>query len=109
MSVALQWRVSTPPARGYVVYVHLYDQAGKLWAQSDGLPVNGLKPFAHFTANQPEMDCRAVLPPPETPPGRYTLQVGLYDADTGKRLPVTSGAEVGADHCVIGQVDLVAP
>jgi hypothetical protein len=108
ISVALQWRVSTLPARGYAVYVHLYDQAGKLWAQSDGLPVNGLSPFAQFTANQLVMDCRAVLLPPETPSGRYTLQVGLYDVDTGKRLPVTGGAEVGADHCLIGQVDIVA-
>jgi mannosyltransferase len=107
ISVALQWSVSTPPTRGYAVYMHLYDQDGKLWAQSDGLPMNGLRPFAQFTANQPVKDCRAVLILPEMPPGRYALRVGLYDTETGKRLQVTSGAEAGADHCVIGQVDIV--
>ena len=105
--VALEWTLSqATPA--YAVFLHLADETGKPWGQSDGDPVNGLRPFPGFEPGQLVLDCRAVLPAPETPPGRYAVIAGLYRRDTGQRLRLTSGPEAGADAHLIGQVQVRA-
>jgi len=44
----------------------------------------------------------------ETPPGRYPLIIGLYQADTLERLKITSGAgQVGDDFLWLGDVEVV--
>jgi len=107
-SVALQWTLDERPPCAYAVFLHLADERGKPWGQSDGDPVNGLKPFTQFDPGQPVADCRAVLPSTGTPPGHYRLIVGLYRRDTGRRLKVIGGPAAGSDACTIGQVE-VAP
>ncbi|MDI7276904.1 MAG: glycosyltransferase family 39 protein, partial [Anaerolineae bacterium] len=104
----LCWRVEGPVSTSYSVFVHLYDQAGKLWAQNDGLPVNGLKPFPHLAPRELVADQRALWLAPELPPGHYALAVGLYDPSTGRRLKVVGGAAVGADAVTVGEVRALA-
>jgi hypothetical protein len=41
----------------------------------------------------------------DTPPGRYTLRVGLYDPLTWQRLPLTAG-NGGPDYAELGPVEV---
>jgi hypothetical protein len=44
--------------------------------------------------------------PENTPPGRYQIEVGLYDASTGERLPV-DGSDT--DRILLEDVEIAAP
>ncbi len=53
-------------------------------------------------------DPRSVPIPPGTPPGDYLVQIGMYDADTGARLPVRSPeGEALGDTIPLGTVTVV--
>lgn len=106
LSVALRWSAATPPERANKVFVHLYDPAGRLVAQSDSEPVNGLAPLTQLQPGQALVDCRALLVPREATPGRYTVVVGLYDPATGKRLNVVEAPGGQGDHAVLGAVQV---
>ena len=106
LAMALQWGVDEPPSERFAVFVHLVDDCGKLWAQSDGEPQNGLVPFPRFARGQRLIECRAIVIPPEIPQGDYGLLVGLYHPETGKRLQVV-GVDGGIDHCRIGRINVL--
>jgi len=106
LPVSLQWTISERQRARYTVFVHLYDKASKLIAQTDSEPVNGLQPFSHIEPGQPVTDCRALFIPADAAPGRYLVAVGLYAPDTGQRLLVASGAKMGQAHTILGEVTI---
>jgi len=80
VGLVLQW--PTAAARPLSVFVHLIDDDGYPWGQHDAaLPMQG------------DEDRHAIFVPPGTPPGRYALIVGLYDAASGQRLPLADGGD----------------
>jgi hypothetical protein len=48
-------------------------------------------------------DRHSVFVPPTIPAGMHQLSVGLYDAQTGQRLPLAAGS---GDALVIGSVEI---
>jgi hypothetical protein len=45
---------------------------------------------------------------PDTPPGRYPLIIGVYQAGTLERLKITAGAgQMGDDFLWLGDVEVV--
>ncbi|MFQ6059241.1 MAG: hypothetical protein ACE5MB_10245, partial [Anaerolineae bacterium] len=43
----------------------------------------------------------------DAPPGDYVLEIGMYDALTGERLPVVvQGARVPGDRVLLGKVEV---
>jgi len=67
--------------------VHLFNPAGALVAQHDGLPVKGTIPTNDWTVGEVITD-QHLVEFANLPPGNYKLVVGMYDANTGERLPV---------------------
>src|SRR5262249_6916760 len=67
---------------------HLLDSTEQLWGQHDGEPVGGARPTTSWAAGEAVDDRVGVPVLEETPPGRYEVEVGLYDPETGDRLPV---------------------
>ncbi len=108
LPIPLCWEVETAPNTSYSAFVHLYDGTGTLRAQSDGAPVNGLRPFPQLAPREPVVDPRALWLAPDLPPGVYQLTVGVYDAGTGERLKVIAGAAPGRDSVVVGTVRIGA-
>jgi len=104
--VPLRWTLDAATSHSYSVFVHLYDRAGKLWAQVDGAPVNGLKPFPSFAPGESVTEWRMLFLPQELPCGEYVLAAGLYEPATGKRLELAGGG--GWDTVVIGSVHVAA-
>lgn len=85
------WDVRAQPAADYVVFVHLLDSAGNTIARVDIAPGGGAG--QPTSAWQPGQQIAVPLPLalPDMPPGDYRITLGLYDAQTGQRLPFAGG------------------
>jgi hypothetical protein len=103
LPVRLEWRpFKLPPSTRYKLFLHLLDSKGRLVAQRDTEPFNGLRPTSTWTQDEMIIDREAVLIPPGTPAGDYRLVLGLYSGETGQRLPVDSGG----DSVFLGEVKI---
>lgn len=103
LPVTLVWAVEkTPPAR-YKVFVHLVNETGTLIAQTDSEPAGGFNLTDQWSEGTDIRDNYGVLLPEDMVPGRYTLQVGMYDF-SGQRLPVTQEGEAVGDYVILDTV-----
>jgi 4-amino-4-deoxy-L-arabinose transferase-like glycosyltransferase len=110
LTVDLFWRAEHPLQRNYTVFVHLlgaYNPAtgGPLWTQDDSYPLEGGHPTSRWQSGQTVPDRHTLDIPENTPPGVYQIEVGLYDASTGERLPVDGSDE---DRIVLDSIQVVA-
>jgi len=97
LDVWLQWGVQSWP-ENLAAFVHLR-RNGETVAQADGAPT--LWPGAGGGAFL--NDWRAVTIPAEQPlDGAWSLAIGLYDPETGQRLPLSSGDELVIDAVRVG-------
>lgn len=87
------WVALKPPAANYKVFVHLLDSSGHIISQHDGEPHNGLQPTSQWEPGVEVDDRVGVVIPPGTPPGEYSLAMGIYRADTGARLTLKDGTD----------------
>jgi hypothetical protein len=87
------WQAAGPTLRPYTVFTHLVNDAGELVAQQDQWPVDGRWPPTCWQPGDTIVDKYEITLPPTLPPGRYTLWLGLYDAQDNSRLPLSSGQE----------------
>ena len=83
--VQLDWRVVAPPTFLPTVFVHVYDAAGALVAQSDGPPAGGFAPVDLWRPGDGLSDTR-VIDLSALPPGEYTIAAGVYNPGDGVRL-----------------------
>jgi hypothetical protein len=102
----LAWQADAKLAQRYKVFVHVGPIDAPPVAQNDGEPVAGLRPTDGWTPGQPVIDQRGVWLKPGTPPGRYGIYVGAYDAATGQRLPVQAASAlfVADDRLWLGDI-----
>ncbi|MCB9138301.1 MAG: hypothetical protein H6642_08145 [Caldilineaceae bacterium] len=85
LDVVLYWQADGPVAESYTVFVQLFDAAGKMLAQQDNLPVNGLAPTDTWTPGTVIRDAYRLTPSADLAPGgTYELYVGLYN-DAGRQ------------------------
>ncbi|MDE3074230.1 MAG: hypothetical protein KGJ86_02275 [Chloroflexota bacterium] len=83
VTLGLRWQAMAAPSRDYTVYVHLLDAHGRIVAQADGQPRGGDFPTSTWLPGD-RVEDRHTL---SVPPGRYTVEVGLYYLPTLERLP----------------------
>jgi hypothetical protein len=102
LTVTLYWR-SVEPAGRFQVFVHLLDTSGKIVAQHDSEPVGSLWPTHLWRSGDVVRDERVVALPADLASGQYTLQVGMYNAQTGTRLMAASGQDV----VILGTVEVM--
>ncbi|MFC2037259.1 ArnT family glycosyltransferase [Chloroflexota bacterium] len=86
--VNLRWQISQAPGKDLVTFVHLGDPTQPPLAQADGLALGGSYPPRLWAAGEVFDDRYDLQLPEDTPQGRYPVHVGLYDPDTGQRVPV---------------------
>lgn len=91
LDVSLWLRSAAPGGRDLTVFVHVLDASGRLVAQHDAPPRAGMAPTSTWQPGEVVRDRHVVALPSSLAPGRYTLTAGLYDAETGARVPATSG------------------
>jgi hypothetical protein len=91
LAIELTWEPLAPtgPLRGFL---QLLAPDGRPVAVQDGVPAGGYAPSLGWSPGTPVADRRGLLVPPDLPAGEYALIAGLYEADTGQRLPVQGPA-----------------
>jgi uncharacterized membrane protein len=93
--LTLKWTSSQILKNRYSVFVHLLDNNNLIVGQRDSEPGGGARPTTTWTVGETIEDRYAIPVQPGTPPGTYQVEIGLYDSQTGQRLPVKN--EAGKD------------
>jgi hypothetical protein len=88
--LTLYWKAREPVGGNYQVFVHLTTIPQHTWGQSDKLNPGDL-PTSRWTTLAYVRDPHTLTIPPGTPPGDYTLRVGLWNQATGGRQLVLAG------------------
>ncbi len=86
--LALYWRARAAMEREYTVFIHVLDANGKIVAQMDRLPQNGIYPTSIWDAGEIVRDDYRLTLPTNPRGADYRIALGLYRADTGARLPI---------------------
>ena len=89
--LTLFWQALAKMDQNYTVFTHLVDGEGRLWGQKDNPPVDGFYPTSQWEEGEIVRDQYDIPISPDAPPGEYQLEVGMYLAETGERLPVFDG------------------
>ncbi len=95
LTVMLYWEALAPMAEDYKVFVHVIDPATwTIYGGSDAAPANWTRPTSSWEAGEIVTDVHTLTLNPETPPGVYTVEIGLYrmpQPGTFERLNVVAG------------------
>lgn len=86
--LTLYWRTAQPLAVDYTVFAHLMSAGGKR-EQGDGPACGGACPTTAWTPGGMIVDTRMIPLPPGVAMDAVDVLVGLYDPQSGQRLPAT--------------------
>jgi hypothetical protein len=103
LDVTLHWQAVQRMDVAYKFFVHLLDlETGELVAQVDVMPRGWTYPTTWWENDEVVSD-EITLAVSDVPPGTYRVVIGVYDPDSGARLPVTEAADAdkAKDHYVL--------
>jgi hypothetical protein len=110
---SLAFQAAQPPTEPYSLFLHLYGvpspyEGGPIWAQTDSAlclshPMTAWRPFETVSQSF------SITLPGDLPPGDYTLVTGLYQPDTGLRLPLTGPIQNEWNHFALAEVEVRPP
>jgi hypothetical protein len=111
LPVTLYWQALSPMSDDNEVVLQLVDDNHRVWGDGTARPNDWVYPTTFW---QPGLDTIAVqqivrLEPQALAPGRYWLEVALYDPATGQRLPLTEGVSDSPDTFFIGPLKVALP
>ncbi|MBN1259341.1 MAG: glycosyltransferase family 39 protein [Anaerolineae bacterium] len=87
--VRLYWLAEADITGNYKVFVHVIGPDGQIWAQDDSVPAQWQRPTAGWAPGEIIVDDHEIHLPETLPEGEFTIFVGMYDAATLNRLPLT--------------------
>ena len=90
LTLTLVWRAEATTTTSYHAFVHLVDEAGQIVAQSDGEPAGWSRPTTGWMPGEIILDRHTLALPDETDE-LLGLRIGLYDPESGRRLPTAAG------------------
>jgi len=99
LDLALYWRAAGPITRNYTVFTHLLAPDGSLATGSDHIAGADNYPTSLWTTGTLIRNRFTLRVPPDTPPGTYNIEVGLYDARGRLKL-----ADSDTDRILLAQV-----
>jgi hypothetical protein len=100
LHLTLHWRARQRMEVAYKFFVHLLDsETGELVAQVDVMPRDWTYPTTWWEKGEVVSD-EIILTVSDAPAGVYRVTIGVYDPETGARLPVLDTARTGEaqDH-----------
>jgi 4-amino-4-deoxy-L-arabinose transferase-like glycosyltransferase len=93
LRLTLYWQTDQPIAQRFTVFTHLLGADGTIVAQHDGQPARGERPTASWRPGETIVDPHPIAIPAGAVAGPYRLAIGLYDAETGERVPALDGRQ----------------
>lgn len=108
LHLTLCWQSPRALGTSYTVFTHLLDGQGQLRAGHDGIPVDGLRPTNRWLPGEVVVDHHDLVVPMDAAPGGYAVEVGLYEAESGRRLPAydSHGARVQDDRILLTTIEV---
>jgi 4-amino-4-deoxy-L-arabinose transferase-like glycosyltransferase len=88
--LTLYWRAMGPTEHDYTVFTHILEPPQTIWGQEDRPPT---PPTSQWRAGEVYRETYTLRVKPETPPGFYEVEIGLYRPDTGERLRLPDGRD----------------
>ena len=88
----LYWQATAPPDAAYTVFIHLMRGEEQVLV-ADGPPLNGDYPTSFWRDGDAIVDTHLIPLPADLPAGSYEIAVGLYDPETGVRVPREDGGD----------------
>jgi mannosyltransferase len=108
LQLTLYWQAVKPIGERYKVFTHLLDPGESIWGQRDAEPGGDKKITTTWKPGEVVPDNYGLLVLPGTPPGTYNIEIGMYRADTGQRLPIfAAGGRAPGDRLLLGPVQVV--
>ncbi|MCR4408204.1 MAG: hypothetical protein NUW24_15005 [Anaerolineae bacterium] len=95
--LTLYWQTPVPIHQDYTVFTHLLDPTGWLRGQQDNPPVYATYPTGQWAVDEIIVDKYDIALEIGAPPGKYALELGMYDPATVERLPIRGedGTDLG--------------
>ncbi len=88
LHLTLYWRALDEMETSYTVFTHLLDEGSRIWGQEDNPPVYGTCPTTFWVKGEVVRDEYEISVNPNAPSGEYVIEIRMYIAETGERLPV---------------------
>jgi 4-amino-4-deoxy-L-arabinose transferase-like glycosyltransferase len=109
--LVLYWQARQPVTEDLSIFLHLLNPAGELIWQDDGAADHGDRPTWSWASGETIVDPHTVALPSDLPEGEYELTAGLYDWQTGERLPVyhSDGTRMTADRVSVATLAVCRP
>ncbi len=98
--VTLYWASVQPVSTDYTVFTQLLGPDFQLHGQMDRQPLAGQWPTSRWRPEQKFVDKFVLDIDQAAPAGEYVLLTGLYDGQTGQRVPVTGNGEAVHDDAI---------
>jgi 4-amino-4-deoxy-L-arabinose transferase-like glycosyltransferase len=105
--LTLYWQAMGRVGTSYTVFTHLLGDQEQIRGQWDSIPASGERPTTGWLPGEVIVDEYAIPVDADAPLGSYLLEVGMYDALTGVRLPVViDGVPVPGDRILLDTVEV---
>jgi hypothetical protein len=93
LTLTLTWRALTEMSTDYTVFTHLLAPDGSMTGQKDQQPVGGSYPTSLWARGEVVTDTYNIPVNATAAPSEHRLEVGMYIAETGIRLPIAGNTE----------------
>ncbi len=107
VQLTLFWQALVPMQQRYKVFTHILDAHGHMVGQRDAEPGGGAKITTVWKQGEQVVDNYGLPILPGTPPGEYVVEIGMYNLETGQRLPIIEGGQAVNDHILLGSVRIL--
>lgn len=115
IDLTLTWECLAHPEQSYTVFVHLIrpdNSPVELVRPLDYTPLGGSAPthlwIPKWLPGQRYTDPYRLELPPDLPPGRYFIEVGLYEMVSGRRLHLSDAqGNLAGDRYILGAVEIM--
>jgi hypothetical protein len=108
VQIDITWEVLSPPGGNLTTLVHLAEAGQPPLATGDNQPIAGQYPTRVWAAGEVIADHYVLTIPEGLAHGRYPLWMGMYDAETGERLPLfIEGERQTDDMWQIGWIEVI--
>lgn len=110
--LTLVWRSNSSEMREpYTVFIHMVGPDGTIYAQQDKMPGwRSKQPTTSWVAGEVITDPISIVLPSDLPEGTYRLDLGLYLAPDGPRLPLLDNSgTIKGEKLELAQIEITTP
>jgi hypothetical protein len=99
--LALYWKTGGDQQRSYTIFTHILDAEGKLVGGWDNIPCHETCPTTTWRPNEVLRDEYAIPTGRDWASGSYSIEVGVYDSETGERLKVAEPSDGASPNSIM--------